>query len=142
MLTEFLEIERKYQRLLSEMTQQFGVTVSEWLLLVKVNAGTNTQASLARELRVDVSTLSRQLKGLVGKKLLAKIPTHQKQVQYEISATGTTVFAQISQAAEKLTQQLFGQLSAADMAKVREFMTLLDHRMNHLVLKSRKVGIN
>ena len=127
MLREFLEIEKKYMRILTKTAQNFGLTVSEWVLLGKIEEGKNTQSQLAKDLQLDVSTLSRQLKGLVTKGLLAKgSKTPEKNFYYEISSAGQKTFKQMTNALEKLAQQLFSTWSAEDKKRLQELMLNLN----------------
>ena len=66
-LDNLLDLQREYQRFVQKMAKNNQLTIAEWQLLQRIADGKNSQELLAEDLRLDTSTLSRQLSKLTTK---------------------------------------------------------------------------
>ncbi|MDT6980688.1 MarR family transcriptional regulator [Levilactobacillus zymae] len=126
-LAALMTVTKAQQTLLQRMAKQHHLTVSEWQLLDQIGGGANTQEILAQQTRLDTSTLSRQLKGLVTKEMVTKeaVGRDKRQLVYSITATGTETAAAINTAFEALADQVFEHWSADE----RNLLQILLNRL-------------
>lgn len=127
-LEALIAINKVQQTLLQRMTKRYQLTVSEWQLLDHIGGGENTQEILAQQTRLDTSTLSRQLKGLVAKEMVTKeaIGRDKRQLIYTITEQGTQTAAAINTAFEDLSDQIFEHWSTDERNLLQILLNRLD----------------
>lgn len=138
-LAALMTVTKAQQTLLQRMVKRYHLTVSEWQLLDQIGSGANTQEILAHQTRLDTSTLSRQLKGLVTKQMVTKqaVGRDKRQLIYTITATGTTTAAAINQAFEDLADQVFEHWSADE----RNLLQILLNRLAKSMDRQRTMSM-
>ncbi|MCT3584559.1 MarR family winged helix-turn-helix transcriptional regulator [Levilactobacillus brevis] len=131
-LEALIAINKVQQTLLQRMTKRYQLTVSEWQLLDHIGGGENTQEILAQQTRLDTSTLSRQLKGLVAKEMVTKeaIGRDKRQLIYTITEQGTQTAAAINTAFEDLSDQIFEHWSTDERNLLQILLNRLDKSLN------------
>ncbi|NLR32453.1 MarR family winged helix-turn-helix transcriptional regulator [Levilactobacillus tujiorum] len=131
-LAALMAINKVQQTLLQRMTKQHQLTVSEWQLLDHIGGGENTQEILAQKTKLDTSTLSRQLKGLVAKEMVTKkaIGRDKRQLVYTITASGTETAATINTAFEALSDEVFEHWSTDERNLLQILLNRLDKSMD------------
>lgn len=131
-LAALMAINKVQQTLLQRMTKQQHLTVSEWQLLDHIGGGENTQEILAQQTRLDTSTLSRQLKGLVAKEMVSKeaIGRDKRQLIYSITPAGTETAATINSAFEALSDEVFEHWSTDERNLLQILLNRLDKSMD------------
>lgn len=94
--------------------------------------GENTQEILAQQTRLDTSTLSRQLKGLVAKEMVTKeaIGRDKRQLIYTITEQGTQTAAAINTAFEDLSDQIFEHWSTDERNLLQILLNRLDKSLD------------
>jgi len=108
-LAALMTVTKAQQTLLRRLTREHQLTIAEWQLLDYIGGGANTQETLAEQTRLDTSTLSRQLKGLLAKDLVTKqaVGRDKRQLIYTITALGETTAAAMNTDFEALSDQIF-----------------------------------
>ncbi|AKP65791.1 MarR family winged helix-turn-helix transcriptional regulator [Levilactobacillus koreensis] len=136
-LAALMAINKVQQTLLQRMTKQYQLTVSEWQLLDHIGSGENTQEILAERTKLDTSTLSRQLKGLVKKEMVTKeaVGRDKRQLVYTITAAGTETVTAINTAFEKLSDDVFEHWSTDE----RNLLQILLNRLDKSLDRQRTV---
>ncbi|WAD02004.1 MarR family winged helix-turn-helix transcriptional regulator [Levilactobacillus brevis] len=131
-LEALIAINKVQQTLLQRMTKRYQLTVSEWQLLDHIGGGENTQEILAQQTRLDTSTLSRQLKGLVAKEMVTKeaIGRDKRQLIYTITEQGTQTAAAINMAFEDLSDQIFEHWSTDERNLLQILLNRLDKSLD------------
>ncbi|MCT4488564.1 MULTISPECIES: MarR family winged helix-turn-helix transcriptional regulator [Levilactobacillus] len=131
-LAALMAINKVQQTLLQRMTKQHHLTVSEWQLLDHIGGGENTQEILAQQTKLDTSTLSRQLKGLVAKDMVTKkaIGRDKRQLVYTITDNGTETAATINTAFETLSDDVFEHWSTDERNLLQILLNRLDKSMD------------
>lgn len=131
-LEALIAINKVQQTLLQRMTKYYHLTVSEWQLLAHIGGGENTQEILAQQTRLDTSTLSRQLKGLVAKEMVTKeaIGRDKRQLIYTITDQGTRTAAAINTAFEDLSDQIFEHWSPDERNLLQILLNRLDKSLD------------
>lgn len=131
-LEALIAINKVQQTLLQRMTKRYQLTVSEWQLLDHIGGGENTQEILAQQTRIDTSTLSRQLKGLVAKEMVTKeaIGRDKRQLIYTITEQGTQTAAAINTAFEDLSDQIFEHWSTDERNLLQILLNRLDKSLD------------
>lgn len=131
-LEALIAINKVQQTLLQRMTKRYQLTVSEWQLLDHIGGGENTQEILAQQTRLDTSTLSRQLKGLVAKEMVTKeaIGRDKRQLIYTITEQGTQTAAAINTAFEDLSDQIFEHWSTEERNLLQILLNRLDKSLD------------
>ena len=131
-LEALIAINKIQQTLLQRMTKRYQLTVSEWQLLDHIGGGENTQEILAQQTRLDTSTLSRQLKGLVAKEMVTKeaIGRDKRQLIYTITEQGTQTAAAINTAFEDLSDQIFEHWSTDERNLLQILLNRLDKSLD------------
>lgn len=126
-LAALLTVTKAQQVLLKQLTREHQLTVAEWQLLDQIGEGANTQEALAEVTRLDTSTLSRQLKGLVAKDLVAKqaVGRDKRQLIYTITTSGEATAEAMNAAFEGLSDQVFEHWSADE----RNLLQILLNRL-------------
>ncbi|WP_203641214.1 MarR family winged helix-turn-helix transcriptional regulator [Levilactobacillus andaensis] len=136
-LAALMAINKVQQTLLQRMTKQYQLTVSEWQLLDHIGSGENTQEILAERTKLDTSTLSRQLKGLVKKEMVTKeaVGRDKRQLVYTITVAGTETVTAINTAFEKLSDDVFEHWSTDE----RNLLQILLNRLDKSLDRQRTV---
>ncbi|QCZ45963.1 MarR family winged helix-turn-helix transcriptional regulator [Levilactobacillus brevis] len=131
-LEALIAINKVQQTLLQRMTKRYQLTISEWQLLDHIGGGENTQEILAQQTRLDTSTLSRQLKGLVAKEMVTKeaIGRDKRQLIYTITEQGTQTAAAINTAFEDLSDQIFEHWSTDERNLLQILLNRLDKSLD------------
>lgn len=131
-LAALMAINKVQQTLLQRMTKQHQLTVSEWQLLDHIGGGENTQEILAQRTKLDTSTLSRQLKGLVAKEMVTKkaIGRDKRQLVYTITHQGEETAENINTAFEVLSDQVFEHWSPDERNLLQILLNRLDKSMD------------
>lgn len=131
-LEALIAINKVQQTLLQRMTKRYQLTVSEWQLLDHIGGGENTQEILAQQTRLDTSTLSRQLKGLVAKEMVTKeaIGRDKRQLIYTITKQGTQTAVAINTAFEDLSDQIFEHWSTDERNLLQILLNRLDKSLD------------
>lgn len=131
-LEALIAINKVQQTLLQRMTKRYQLTVSEWQLLDHIGGGENTQEILAQQTRLDTSTLSRQLKGLVAKEMVTKeaIGRDKRQLIYTITEQGTQTAVAINTAFEDLSDQIFEHWSTDERNLLQILLNRLDKSLD------------
>ncbi|GEO74167.1 transcriptional regulator [Levilactobacillus namurensis DSM 19117] len=108
-LAALMTVTKAEQTLLRRLTKAHHLTVAEWQLLDHIGGGANTQESLAEATRLDTSTLSRQLKGLVTKELISKkaVGRDKRQLIYTVTDQGAVTASAMNRDFEDLADQIF-----------------------------------
>ncbi|QMU07674.1 MarR family winged helix-turn-helix transcriptional regulator [Levilactobacillus suantsaii] len=138
-LAALMTVTKSQQPLLRQMVKQHHLTVSEWQLLDQIGSGANTQEVLAQQTRLDTSTLSRQLKGLVAKDMVTKeaVGRDKRQLVYSITAIGTATAAEINSAFDALADQVFEHWSADE----RNLLQILLNRLAKSMERQRTMSL-
>ncbi len=91
------------------ITKATGLTISEWKLLTQVIAGNTTQEKLSETTKLDISTLSRQLKRLLEKEMIEKtaVGRDKRQLIYTVTEKGTKSSEYVEAEIAKLTERVF-----------------------------------
>ncbi|WP_143461954.1 MarR family winged helix-turn-helix transcriptional regulator [Levilactobacillus enshiensis] len=136
-LAALMAINKVQQTLLQRMTKHYQLTVSEWQLLDHIGSGENTQEILAERTKLDTSTLSRQLKGLVKKEMVTKeaVGRDKRQLVYTITTAGTETVTAINTAFEKLSDDVFEHWSTDE----RNLLQILLNRLDKSLDRQRTV---
>ena len=112
-LDSFLNIEKRLQKRLQQISRKNNLTISEWQLLKRIRKGEDTQSILAINTSLDVSTLSRQLarlfsKGFLKKKKIASINDHTRNTtQYILNDAGQDACDKMDLAYAKFEKKIF-----------------------------------
>ncbi|VDG19461.1 transcription regulator [Lactobacillus plantarum JDM1] [Lactiplantibacillus mudanjiangensis] len=108
-LTALADTAKQQTTMLKKIAKAQGVTVAEWQLLLKLQAGFDTQEKLATEMQLDTSTLSRQLASLVKKEKLSKeaVGRDRRQLIYTVTPLGENAAAVINADYEKFEASIF-----------------------------------
>jgi len=137
-LSALISINKVQQTLLQRMTKQYHLTVSEWQLLDHIASGENTQEILAQNTKLDTSTLSRQLKGLLAKSMVTKeaVGRDKRQLLYTITDDGRNTAEKIHAAFEGLSDDVFEHWSTDERNLLQILLNRLDKSFDrHRVLK-------
>ncbi|VDG25155.1 MarR family winged helix-turn-helix transcriptional regulator [Lactiplantibacillus mudanjiangensis] len=108
-LAALADTAKQQTTMLKKIAKAQGVTVAEWQLLLKLQAGFDTQEKLATEMQLDTSTLSRQLASLVKKEKLSKeaVGRDRRQLIYTVTPLGENAAAVINADYEKFEASIF-----------------------------------
>lgn len=136
-LAALMTVTKAQQTLLKRMTKEHQLTVAEWQLLDQIGGGANTQELLATVTRLDTSTLSRQLKGLVAKELVTKeaVGRDKRQLIYTITTTGALKAEAMNTAFEALSDQVFEHWSEDE----RNLLQILLNRLAKSMDRQRTI---
>lgn len=113
-LDSLLVIQKQYQETLKKMVKNYGLTIAEWQLLVKIIKGNHTQESLAELTNLNVSTLSRQLAKLAAKQFVDCLPDDasgynggRKKINYIETSKGKEAVKQLQEEVKAFAAKLF-----------------------------------
>lgn len=141
-LDNLLDLQREYQRFIQKLAKKHDLTIAEWQLLQRISAGKDSQEVLSEEMRLDTSTLSRQLGKLTQKAyvLISKVNNQpnvrtRKSYQYRLSDLGKKVLAQMNTDFNEFGQKVFAQWSDEE----KNFLKIL---INRLTQSMSRVKLN
>ncbi|GAF35458.1 MarR family winged helix-turn-helix transcriptional regulator [Lentilactobacillus farraginis] len=119
---------------LMKITKEQNLTVSEWKLLNHVIAGNTTQETLAEVTKLDISTLSRQLKRLVVKEMLAKtaVGKDKRQLIYSVTAKGTQSSQNVAQSVKDLQNQVFSHWTNEEKNLLKILINRLEQSLDRI----------
>lgn len=100
---------KNHRTQLFSITKATGLTISEWKLLTQVTAGNTTQEVLSETTKLDISTLSRQLKRLVEKQMIEKtaVGKDKRQLIYKVTDKGVKASEYVQTEIDQLTKRVF-----------------------------------
>jgi DNA-binding MarR family transcriptional regulator len=128
---------RKFERLIGTQLKQCScsVTLPQCLVLLDIDEhGTASMSELASHLRLDHSTLSRTVDGLVKKGLLSRKPDagDRRVVRVALTASGQETCEGIHVGNDAFCQGVFGQIPPAQReAVLRHFEQLVQAYLDH-----------
>ncbi|WP_027107234.1 MarR family winged helix-turn-helix transcriptional regulator [Ligilactobacillus ceti] len=137
-LESLLDIQKIYQKKLQTLAKKHHLTISEWRILQQIQAGQNTQALLAAESDLDVSTLSRQIARLVNKGYLdiEKLAAQQRYARrinaYHLNDLGATQLTNMNQDFQKLSQIIFSHWGDEE----KNLLKILLNRLEKSLIRS------
>ncbi|WP_395318465.1 MarR family winged helix-turn-helix transcriptional regulator [Fructilactobacillus frigidiflavus] len=133
-LTALREVSKLQQQQLQSLTKAKNLTISEWQLLLSIADGYDKQESLSKEMALDTSTLSRQLKRLVEKEMVQKkaIGKDKRQLVYTISDLGNQSIKDIAQSYTKLKNRIFEQWSEDEKNMLKILLNRLGNSMKKI----------
>ena len=138
-LAALMTVTKAQQALLKRLTKEHQLTIAEWQLLDHIGRGANTQEALAQETRLDTSTLSRQLKGLVTKALVTKqaVGRDKRQLIYGVTTTGEAAVTAMNRAFDALADQVFEHWTPDE----RNLLQILLNRLAKSMDRQRTVQV-
>lgn len=133
-LTALREISKLQQQQLQTLTKGNNLTISEWQLLLSISNGFNKQETLSKEMELDTSTLSRQLKRLVEKEIVHKkaIEKDKRQLVYTISDLGNKAIVDIGNNYTKIKDRIFEQWSDEEKNMLKILLNRLENSMKKI----------
>lgn len=133
-LTALREVSKLQQQQLQSLTKSNNLTISEWQLLLSISEGYDKQETLSKEMDLDTSTLSRQLKRLVEKKMVHKkaIGKDKRQLVYDISDLGNMALKKIQISYTKLKNRIFEQWSEEEKNMLKILLNRLGNSMKKI----------
>ncbi|USS85337.1 MarR family transcriptional regulator [Fructilactobacillus myrtifloralis] len=133
-LSALRDVSKLHQHNLQVITKAHNVTISEWQLLMAIQQTVDTQEKLAQALKLDTSTLSRQLKRLLTKEMIAKqaVGQDRRQLVYSLTDAGQTALTQVNQDYDQLQQQIFAQWTADESQLLKILLNRLETSMKRL----------
>lgn len=133
-LTALREISKLQQQQLQTLTKGNNLTISEWQLLLSISNGFNKQETLSKEMELDTSTLSRQLKRLVEKEIVYKkaIGKDKRQLVYTISDLGNKAIVDIGNNYTKIKDRIFEQWSDEEKNMLKILLNRLENSMKKI----------
>lgn len=119
---------------LLKITKQQGLTISEWKLLTQVIAGNATQETLATATKLDISTLSRQLKRLLTKEMLVKtaVGKDKRQLIYKVTPTGSDADKRIEAQIMTLRDQIFNHWTDEEKNLLKILINRLEQSLDRI----------
>lgn len=138
-LSNLLDLQREYQRLIQRLAKKHNLTLAEWQLLQKIVNGKDTQELLADAMQLDISTLSRQLGRLTTKEfvIITKVNSQtnvktRKSYRYQLSESGQKFLSQMNTDFSKFNQKVFAQWSSQEKKLFKETITHLIQSMQSI----------
>ncbi|MDY7096033.1 MAG: MarR family transcriptional regulator [Acidobacteriota bacterium] len=124
-------MERDFQRRLAPL----HLTPQEWAVLKTTGRGDQTPASIAQELEMNSSAVTRFLDRLEQKDLLRRgtHPVDRRRTSLELTDGGKRMVCEAAQEAIEINRQILG---AFDETEGKQFMSFLQRSVEHL----RKLG--
>lgn len=133
-LSALREVSKLQQQQLQALTKSKNLTISEWQLLLAIESGYDKQEALSKEMVLDTSTLSRQLKRLVEKEMVQKkaIGKDKRQLVYTVSDLGNNAISDIEQNYTKLKNRIFEQWSEDEKNMLKILLNRLGNSMKKI----------
>ncbi|MBZ2202468.1 MAG: MarR family winged helix-turn-helix transcriptional regulator [Lentilactobacillus hilgardii] len=119
---------------LMKITKAENLTISEWKLLNHVIDGHSTQETLSAVTKLDISTLSRQLKRLVVKEMLSKtaVGKDKRQLIYSVTEKGTKSSQNVEQKVEDLQDQVFSHWTNEEKNLLKILINRLEQSLDRI----------
>jgi len=139
-LSALRDISKNHKSALLSITKQANLTIAEWQLLVQIIDGNETQEILSKTTGLDTSTLSRQLKHIEAKEMVAKTQTgrDKRQLIYNVTELGITSVERINKAYTALTNQIFDRWTDEENNLLQILLNRLDKSINRILSKTEK----
>lgn len=117
----------KYETDLQALMKTNGLTIAEFRLIDLISQEFDTQDKLSEETKLDTSTLSRQLKKIVEKDMVEKVPTgaDKRQLIYTVKDQGKKALKEIKTKEQKLNKVALSNLSENEIKKLVELLNKL-----------------
>lgn len=133
-LSTLRNVSRIQQQQLQQITKENNLTISEWQLLLCINDGYETQEHLSKQMSLDTSTLSRQLKRLTEKKMVDKeaIGKDKRQLIYQVNEQGSLSLVNIKDDYDKLKERIFEQWTDEEKNMLKILLNRLETSMNKI----------
>ncbi|WP_268913066.1 MarR family winged helix-turn-helix transcriptional regulator [Lentilactobacillus sp. SPB1-3] len=112
--------------------KQGNLTLAEWRLLQNIISGENTQEKLSAVTKLDTSTLSRQLKRLLAKQMIIKVPIgdDKRQLIYSVTENGVNVSHSVSEQLEEQKTAVFNRWTEEETRLLKILINRLDNSIN------------
>ncbi|GHP12807.1 MarR family transcriptional regulator [Lentilactobacillus fungorum] len=125
---------KNHKAQLFAITKSYGLTISEWKLLCQVIAGNTTQEVLSQKTKLDISTLSRQLKRLVEKEMLKKtaVGKDKRQLIYNVTQKGIDSSTYVQERLDKLTEQIFSHWTDEEKNLLKILINRLEQSLSRI----------
>ncbi|GAA3188828.1 MarR family winged helix-turn-helix transcriptional regulator [Lentilactobacillus kefiri] len=116
------------------ITKATGLTISEWKLLTQVIAGNTTQEKLSETTKLDISTLSRQLKRLLEKEMIEKtaVGRDKRQLIYTVTEKGTKSSEYVEAEIAKLTERVFNHWTDEEKNLLKILINRLEQSLDRI----------
>ncbi|WP_283678163.1 MarR family winged helix-turn-helix transcriptional regulator [Lentilactobacillus sp. Marseille-Q4993] len=133
-LSGLLDSASSYNLHLYRTTKQKELTVSEWRLLGHIVDGLDTQEKLSDFTRLDISTLSRQLKRLFEKEMVTKVAVgkDRRQLVYSPTDKGNNALRSINEEIRKANDVVFNHWTEEEKKLLKILINRLDKSINRL----------
>lgn len=117
----------KYETDLQALMKTNGLTIAEFRLIDLISQEFDTQDKLSEETKLDTSTLSRQLKKIVEKDMVEKVPTgaDKRQLIYTVKDQGKKALKEIKTKEQKLNKSAMANLNENEIKKLAELLNKL-----------------
>ena len=117
----------KYETNLQKLMKTNGLTIAEFRLIDLISQEFNTQDKLSEVTKLDTSTLSRQLKKIVEKEMVEKVPTgaDKRQLIYTVKDQGQIALKDVKTKEQKLIKSTLSDLSDTEVKKLTELLNKL-----------------
>ncbi|MCM0595551.1 winged helix-turn-helix transcriptional regulator [Weissella uvarum] len=128
-ILDALEIaEKQYRAELVKMAKKVNLTVAEWTLLAVLADGFDTQDQLSTEMHLDNSTLSRQLKSLLKKEMVASEATNHdnRQLRYMLTDAGKTALDELDNQKMAFNTRVFSVWSDEEKRMIEILLNRLE----------------
>ncbi|WP_353990354.1 MarR family transcriptional regulator [Pediococcus argentinicus] len=114
---------------LKKITHTFEITVAEWRILKNIMDNATTLEELSELTQLDASTLSRQIKKIVTKKLIKKNPseTDHRKYQYAMTDAGRIVFDKVSNLITAVDKELFKSWTEEEKGMLKILLNRILH---------------
>ncbi|AEB73347.1 MarR family winged helix-turn-helix transcriptional regulator [Lentilactobacillus buchneri] len=116
------------------ITKAMNLTISEWKLLNQVIAGNTTQELLSESTKLDISTLSRQLKRLLEKDMIEKtaVGRDKRQLIYKVTDKGTQASQYVAAEIQKLTDRVFNHWTDEEKNLLKILINRLEKSLDRI----------
>lgn len=128
---------RKFERIISVQLRSCsgGVTLPQCLVLLDIDeCGQMTMGQLASHLRLDQTTLSRTVDGLVAKSLVVRSQddSDRRMVWIQLTAEGVSLCQQIHSGNDNYCRRVFDNIEPSEReAVIRSFEILVEAYLKH-----------
>lgn len=136
-IREYRRALRRFERVINSQLKNccVGVTLAQCLVLLEIEEyGRLTLGQLASQLRLDNSTLSRTVDGLVGQELLDRLPDDRdrRAVRIQLTKRGQTVCRSIHKENDGHCRQIFQKIPVSKRREVlRSFEILVQAYLDY-----------
>ncbi|EHO51105.1 MarR family winged helix-turn-helix transcriptional regulator [Lentilactobacillus kisonensis] len=125
---------KNHKAQLFAITKETGLTISEWKLLCQVIDGNTTQETLSSRTKLDISTLSRQLKKLVEKEMIEKtaVGKDKRQLIYNVTPKGINSSTYVKTKLDELTERIFNHWTDEEKNLLKILMNRLEQSLGRI----------